>query len=1038
MAIEAINQVADHSRQITGFKINDAHLLNVLRIPLTAEGIETQFQLRSLKDGRENNSLASEFRLYACDKGHWTTIGHGVARVVYHEEKNNIDGTKEADARLQSHKLSYNQTMIACRESTSKKPFYERLREHGYTFGPDFRVLDELYSTEDHRAIATVDCYPWLSDSGKNLQPHIIHPVTLDGAFQIALAAYGYGFKSDSPAAVPSSIKSLWVTSSGLSVPQSKRLRVYGGIKDIDNLGFEGSVTGFDHELKNVVLEVSGIRTRFIRSVFDLPHQNQRQIGWRVSWMPDMELLDPNSVATFCQNLSPATQSEGRSYYDPLGKYLSVLTFKNPQMNILQINSGCGERTEALLQQMMSFQGRKDCSPCYKRWTFTDSTEVNLTDAKNTLAGHVDMHFQQLDIKADPLKQGYEGEAYDIILASKAYNATSLANIRKLVKPLGNVVLIDAENVDSHDGDVESTLARSLTSSRTEAKDFSDRIIQLSKDEPKTEREYTTILSTHGSALSKPTVPLRFLLIVNNSTGPQARLAQLVRSSLPSGSYSSCEITTFSALFTEQLLDDTVLVSFHELEGEILSDLSPNDLAILRKTLPYAKGVLWLNGGGGTFGGLPGYTVVEGLSRVLRLENERLKFVVGRLEPIKHSVEYQAQTILKIIHVTDFASLDQTYEAIYLQMNGLLYINRLLEAKNLTEKIHLRASNQEFRRQNFNASCPLKLTIGVPGLLETLHYVEDTTPQDPLLPDEVEVKVHAVGLNFKDLLLALGRVSGTTFGNECAGVVSRVGSESGFMPGDRVCLLTTAAFNTFVRAKAAGIARVPDDMSLTVAATVPTQFGTAYYAIHNLARMQQRESILIHSGAGGTGQAAIQIAKNLNAEIFVTVGSNEKKQFLIESYNIPEDHIFYSRATNFLSGIKRMTNGLGVDVVLNSLSGEGFLASWACIAPYGRFIELGKTEAQNNASLPMEPFLRNATFASFEGSLFAAERPALAKAAIENVLDLFAQGKAKPVEPLKVMDVADTVKALRLLQSGTSIGKFVLEITENSMVTVSS
>ena len=546
-----------------------------------------------------------------------------------------------------------------------------------------------------------------------------------------------------------------------------------------------------------------------------------------------------------------------------------------------------------------------------------------------------------------------------------------------------------------------------------------------------------------GTVITTPVVPrpalaelLRCLLVIDTASEYQKALAGLVQLCLQSKADISTEIVSLNDLASKPTFRQTVCIFFLELEKAILKDLQSSSFAILREVLATAKGVVWLSAGGGHFGTSPDFSIIDGLARVLRLENENLKFIMAKLETQIRSPELQALSIFKIIDSTDFESHDQNYESAFLEVNGQLRISRIVDSGDLTEHIHSRALPQQSYFRSFGGGPPLKLAVGVPGLLDTLHFVEDPTPLEPLATDDIEIKVHAAGVNFKDLLLALGRVSGTTFGNECAGTVHRAGANSGFKPGDRVCLSTTAAFNTYTRAKAAGVARVPDDISFVEASAIPTQFGTAYFAIHNIAHMQNGESILIHSGAGGTGQAAIQLAKCLNAEIFVTVGSNKKKQFLIDEYGIPEDHIFFSRDTSFAKGVKRLTQNQGVDVVLNTLSGEGLLASWDCIASYGRFVELGKREIQANASLPMAPFLRNASFASFEGSLLAAQRPWLAKSSIEAVLALFAQKKARLAKPLHVLSISDTVKALRMLQSGNTIGKIVLEITSNAMVPV--
>ena len=113
----------------------------------------------------------------------------------------------------------------------------------------------------------------------------------------------------------------------------------------------------------------------------------------------------------------------------------------------------------------------------------------------------------------------------------------------------------------------------------------------------------------------------------------------------------------------------------------------------------------------------------------------------------------------------------------------------------------------------------------------------------------------------------------------------------------------------------------------------------------------------------GLGQAMIQIAKHLSTEIFVTVSSTEKRDLMM-GYGIPEDHVFSSRNLGFAKGIKRVTGGKGVDVVINTLAGEAMRETWGCISPFGRFVELGKKDILANNALEMKHFLSNVSFAS--------------------------------------------------------------------------
>jgi NADPH:quinone reductase-like Zn-dependent oxidoreductase len=309
----------------------------------------------------------------------------------------------------------------------------------------------------------------------------------------------------------------------------------------------------------------------------------------------------------------------------------------------------------------------------------------------------------------------------------------------------------------------------------------------------------------------------------------------------------------------------------------------------------------------------------------------------------------------------------------------------------------------------------------------------------PLAEDEVEIEVRAIGLNFKDCLIALGRVPSDTLGSECAGVVIRVGTafQDKFRVGDRVCMSTTETFKTYARSKVQTVYRLLSSVSFTEAAAIPTQFGTAWMSIVNISRLQKGETILIHAGAGGIGQASIQISQYVGAEVFVTVSSQNKKQTLMTEYQIPDDHVFYSRDTSFAMGIKHATNGRGVDVVLNSLAGDSLLASWESLAPFGRFVEIGKKDILENASLPMLPFHKSVTFSAFDGSVWLAERRDEAERVIATIMDLFEKNIFHCARPLNLYPISHIQKAFSEIANGKNSGKIVLDVRSEAIVPVS-
>jgi NADPH:quinone reductase-like Zn-dependent oxidoreductase len=227
-------------------------------------------------------------------------------------------------------------------------------------------------------------------------------------------------------------------------------------------------------------------------------------------------------------------------------------------------------------------------------------------------------------------------------------------------------------------------------------------------------------------------------------------------------------------------------------------------------------------------------------------------------------------------------------------------------------------------------------------------------------------------------------------------------------------------------------------MPFAEAAAIPTNFVTAWHAFASVANVQRGETVLVHSGAGGTGQAAIQIAQYLGANVIATVGNSQKRALLVERYGIPDSHIFSSRDTDFLVGVRRITKGRGVDVVLNSLSGEGLVASWECIAPYGRFIEMGKRDILGHSPLDMYHFARNVTFSAIDLAMITQDRPHVIGKALRAVMPLISSGVLQVSSPHRVYGISELEAGLRTLQGGQSSGKVVFEMRDHDLVEVFS
>ncbi|KAI0543431.1 KR domain-containing protein [Xylaria curta] len=421
---------------------------------------------------------------------------------------------------------------------------------------------------------------------------------------------------------------------------------------------------------------------------------------------------------------------------------------------------------------------------------------------------------------------------------------------------------------------------------------------------------------------------------------------------------------------------------------------------------------------------------------------------MGFLRSIR-SEEIDKRIVTLIIHQSDKSQSNGIAELVtsilYSSFNnsrlsvrdGIIMIGHMVHERQLDEKRRSFRHPQE-QIGPWLPGPPLALAVGQTGMLDSLRFVEDQSYSEDLASDEVEIEAVVWPISLRDVLIVLGKIGfGDGLGYECAGTVSRVGlacSEK-FQPGDRVSMGVLGSMRSHPRGKARCVRKLPDHLSFEEAVSTGNPCMTAWHGLINIARLQKGEKVLIHSAAGATGQMAVQIAQLIGATIFATVGSDEKRELLVKEFGIPKDHIFNSRDVSFAKEIKRVTEGRGVDVILNSLSGDSLQASWECIAPYGRFIEIGKADIMDNSLLPMSMFAKNVIFAAVDLAEVARTNIPLEDALITKTLELTADKLVFGPRPSHMYSVAETEKAFRFMQSGKNTGRIMIARTENDNVT---
>ncbi|MFD5558279.1 SDR family NAD(P)-dependent oxidoreductase [Streptomyces sp. NPDC127068] len=307
------------------------------------------------------------------------------------------------------------------------------------------------------------------------------------------------------------------------------------------------------------------------------------------------------------------------------------------------------------------------------------------------------------------------------------------------------------------------------------------------------------------------------------------------------------------------------------------------------------------------------------------------------------------------------------------------------------------------------------------GSLEDVEIVPSGARR-PLAADEVRITVRAAGVNFRDVLIALGLYpDDVPLGAEAAGVVLEVGSAvTDVTPGDRVFGIVMESFGPVAVAHRTLVARMPDGWSYAQAASVPVAYATAYYGLVDLAGLSAGERVLVQAAAGGVGTAAVQIAQHLGAEVFAT--ASPSKWDVVRASGVPADHIASSREPGFRDAFLEVTEGAGVDVVLNSLAGEFVDASLDLLPRGGRFVEMGKADVRDAEAIAARP--AGVAYRAFD--LWEAGPQRLGEL-LSEVVALFQKGVLR-FAPIRTWDVRQGREALRYLREGLNVGKVVLTV----------
>lgn len=754
------------------------------------------------------------------------------------------------------------------------------------------------------------------------------------------------------------------------------------------------------------------------------------------------------------------TGLDTKRHFAQLSFCADLLAHKAPDMKILEIGAGTGGATLPIMQILSEGDGM---APRFAHYTYTDISLGHFEKAAEKFAQWTPwMTFAKLNIEEDPMSQGFEEGGYDLVVAAGVLHATrsieqTMINLRRLLKPTGKLLLSEPTSdikmryhmiVGSLEGwwygrddgrmwtphlsiDSWDTVLRKTGYSGVDVKfeNFDNEVdtglsVMVASATPS-----TTLAPPDDVVIVVPVSPLNETTHFSDKF--KKHLASLG---------STVSVATLAETVALDLSEKSCLCLFDIGEtGGFLADTSHSDWAAFKRLVLTSRSTAYITRGATVESGNPFTNMMHGVARCVRSENPGLCF--GTVDVEQSAIIDSEDNISAVVNVLSRVHHNKTAERPeweFLIRGGMPEVLRYGLDKQMCNYLRESRSGPRVERgllHDTNRS--LKLEIGTPGRLETLRYNDGLDVTKPLLHDEVDIEVRAAGLNFMDVMAAMGQLPQDDLGADCSGIIRRVGSSvAHFKPGDRVLAAALGSFANVVRTAASAVQLLPDSIDFDTAAALPVAYMTAYRSLYEVANLQKDEVVLVHSAAGGVGQAAINLARHRGATVIATVSSEPKKALLMETFGIPESHIFDSRGSSFAAGVMRLTNGRGADVVLNSLAGEALSLSWNCIARFGRFIELVKRDILVNASLDMAPFLRNASFHGVNLLEYVTEDvdPTAFPRIFSAVMDLVHAGVATPIEPTTTMPFSEVESAFRLMQGGQHMGKIVLKAEEGDLV----
>ncbi|KAI0399293.1 hypothetical protein F4802DRAFT_610970 [Xylaria palmicola] len=945
---------------------------------------------------------------------------------------------------------------VLLKSSQPVQLWYKRMRRTGIDFGPAFHKLVEIEAIAGERTSNAVISLEPPEGKYDPQSYYPLHPTALDGCLQTAFPVICGDCTTVTNAPIPALIDDLIINKvpSRLHHGRCRAASEYSGRGRLDQpSSWFANISVYDAESGQLAVQITGMHYAKV----DVAPKPDPHTFHSVIWKPDVSFLTQDQVKCV------APQS-GSTRLDTI---LDLIAHKKPSRHVLELNLD-----EADTSCLWFDKGNSTAKAAYGEYVFGSPNVQSLVHVETLYAhkGNASFHHILIDNPAlrlpsdvcfdlvivkipdgmpalsknaaiDALRNFLAKEAYVLVVnvgrgeykynTENGFSAGSVNGTQPRGAELVSDVLVSPSAMDDALSNHVSSPA--LDDEDTDALDNEDTNTSWNLLKMDDVRHATGEPATDNS----PVPPLTGLGGDTTTDSPFEAPKDLIIASL-SSSYPLKNIRALEAVlvasgwnvihrshpFSKPAKGAVVLI-LDELWRPILTQINNQQWEAIKMLISWGTPLLWVTQGAQGVVSNPDSAMVHGLFRVARQEDPSV-----RLTTLDVQSSASPATTWAIERVLELLKCDSPMETEYMERDGMLHIQRVMPDNVINDFRRGEDEGFEPTVQKLHNSVQVQLRSERLGTFEGLMWCATETEEAlDIGAGNIEVEVVAVGVNFKDVAIIMGIVPDDEYslGVECAGVVRRLGpGVSKFKVGDRVCMLKSGTYANRVRVAVDRCHMLPAWMTFEEAATIPSVYLCSLYAMYHLGALQKGQSVLIHSAAGGVGIACIELALHRKAEIFVTVGTDEKRQFLKSKYGIPEDRMFSSRTTKFATEIMKATNGHGINVIINSLTGELLDASWRIMADGGNMVEIGKRDILDRNTLSMEPFNRNCSFRAVDMSYSRHIDDQLVASLFDELFILIDAGHLKPIHPITRFGFDKVADALSYIRSGRHLGKIVV------------